>query len=523
VTIASVVVSAVLRGFAAALAGLFLVCGLALLDWAITPATGSNAGGLLHGSVVVFAAGHFLPVTVDGSALTIRPLLLALIAVLMVASSASRGRAVRGRTTEAMHGLILALAYAAAVEAVAHYLAPADNVRLTAAPFWIAAVGVILGLATHRTAWNRWWRRTAPAFLAAGVRAGSGAVCLLLGAGGLALAAGLMRSFHAAVKISELVAPSTGAGFGLTLLSLAFLPNAAIAGLGFVTGAGFTIGAGSYSPFGSVPVELPAIPLLAAVPDGAASSRLGMLVLAVPVLIAAVVAWQVDRRLDLRWQRMAAAGTAAVFAGLVVAGLAAVAAGGVAGGPWSSMGVPPLLAGGAVAGVLGTVSLAWTGVAGLRTVPWRAPRAFVAIDALDADEDEAAGGQAGEQAAEPEAADHATTADEADPASQTADEADPDPAEETDPDLAEESDGAEAADDADGVRIAGDADHDGTDSADSADDMGADAVADPVPDAEQEFPGAAARDRRAASGDDVGAADAAASDADEMDGHQRAG
>ena len=371
-TIAYILVSAVLRGVAAALAGLVLLGGLALLVWAITPTTGSHAGGLLRSSTVVYAAGHFLPVTVAGTALTIRPLAVSLIAVLVVASAASRGKAVRGRTVEAVHGLVLAVAYAATVDLVARYLVPSQDVQLTAAPLLVACLGVVLGLATHRTAWNRWWRRAAPRFLRAGVRGGVAAVCILLAAGAAAVAVGLAASFRDAVQVNGLVAPGPGDGFGLALLSLAFLPNAVVAGLGYLSGAGFVIGAGSYSPFGSAPVELPAIPVLTAAPDAQASSPGGLVMLAVPVLAGIVVALWIDRRLGLRWQRMAAAAIASGFTGLVVAGLAAAARGGVAGGPWASTGVPPLLAGGAVGGVLALVSLAWTGVAGLAGVPWRA-------------------------------------------------------------------------------------------------------------------------------------------------------
>jgi hypothetical protein len=204
------------------------------------------------------------------------------------------------------------------------------------------------------------------------VRGGAAVVCILLAAGAAAVAVGLAASFRDAVQVNGLVAPGPGDGFGLALLSLAFLPNAVVAGLGYLSGAGFVIGAGSYSPFGSAPVELPAIPLLTAAPDAQASSPGGLVMLVVPMLAGIVVALWIDRRLGLRWQRMAAAAIASGFAGLVVAGLAAAAGGGVAGGPWASTGVPPLLAGGVVGGLLALVSLAWTGVAGLARVPWRA-------------------------------------------------------------------------------------------------------------------------------------------------------
>lgn len=450
------VASAILRAAAAVASGLLLVGGLALLLWAVTPGSGSDATGLLGGSVVAFAAGHFLPVSIGGVAVTVHPLLLTVIAVAVVASSAGRARPVRGRTLEALHGAVFAGAYAVLTQQVTAILAPAGAVRPgLLAPLCVAVVGVLLGIALHRTAWNRWWRRWAPHWLRAGLRAGLAATCLLLAAGALAVVAGLATSFSDATAIARLAAPSAGDGFGLLLLCLAFLPNAVVAGVGYVSGAGFTIGGGSFSPLVAQTTDLPAIPLLAAVPGGAVS-RSELVALAAPVAAAVLIAVVACRLLATRRERLAASVLGAGIAGLVVAGLAAAARGGVAHGPWESTGVPPLLAGGLVAGVLLVIAVAWSAVSGLRSVAWAPPRAAEGRRRTSA----AGGGRAADRTvgdtavdAEGDSVDDRTSGDEADADGQDRDLVDatgtaPSDADVTGDDVTENADEDDAADNA---------------------------------------------------------------------------
>jgi hypothetical protein len=373
-TIAATLLSAVLRAAAAVLSGLLLVGGLALLLWAVTPDTGADATALLRGGVVAFGAAHFLPVSIGGVPLTLHPLMLTLIAVGVLASSAGRGRMVHGRLLEAVHAVVLTVGYAALVNAAIWWLSPPGAVRLSAAPAGLAAVAVLLGLALHRTSWNRWWRRVAPVWARVGLRAGGAAACVLAAAGTLAVVVGLVVSFRDASAVARLTAATAGDGFGLFLLCVAFLPNAAAAGIGYVTGAGFTVGGGSYSPLLVRPTELPAVPLLAAAPEQVTVPRMALLAFAGPLLAAVLVAVVVIRRVPTRRDRLIAAGLASLVAGGLVAAGTAAARGGVAGGPWATTGVPALLAGGLTAALLGVVSVTWTGLAGLRAVPWGSAR-----------------------------------------------------------------------------------------------------------------------------------------------------
>ncbi len=364
------VVSAALRAGAAAIALLLLCGGAALLLWSVTPDAGPDSVEMLRGSVAALASAHFLPVSVGAVPITLRPLMLTAIAVAMIATSAGRGRPVRGRLLEALHGFVFALCYAVFLDVVVALAAPPGTVEPgLAAPLCVAAVGVLAALALHRTAWNRWWRRAAPIWVQAGLRGGLAAAGLLGAAGALALAAGLVAGLSDAAAIARLAGDSLGAGFGQLLLGLAFLPNAAVAGAGYLTGAGFAVGNSMYSPFAVASADLPAVPLLAAVPNGAGSSAM-LLAFAAQIAAAAVAAVTVLRALAVRRDRLLASLLAALGSGLALAGLAAAARGGVAGGPWQSTGVPVLLAGGLTAGIVLLVSAAVCGAAGGRRVPW---------------------------------------------------------------------------------------------------------------------------------------------------------
>ncbi|MGK5632957.1 cell division protein PerM, partial [Streptomyces sp. URMC 123] len=130
-----------------------------------------------------------------------------------------------------------------------------------------------------------------PLMLGAGRGALAGTAVLLGGgavvaAGSLALHAGAAgRSFAA------LSQPWSGR-FAVLLLALALVPNACGWAAAYVLGPGFTLGAGSVvRPVGAVAhPDLPAFPLLAALPEEGPGTPLTWLVLLVPVLAGLAVA-----------------------------------------------------------------------------------------------------------------------------------------------------------------------------------------------------------------------------------------
>ncbi|MFJ6198454.1 DUF6350 family protein [Micromonospora sp. NPDC092111] len=182
--------------------------------------------------------------------------------------------------------------------------------------------------------------RAAPV-LRDGVRTGLVAGLLLLGAG--SGAAGLAVATGGGDAADMIGAYRTGVAgqAGITLVSLAYAPNATVWSTAYLLGPGFAVGTGTAVRTSEVSVgSLPAVPLVAGLPSGPVDG-LGAALLAVPVLAGMTAGWLLGRRL-LRADAEDRAGSGwpallgpAALAGPVVGlvvGLAAAASGGALGG-----------------------------------------------------------------------------------------------------------------------------------------------------------------------------------------------
>jgi hypothetical protein len=179
------------------------------------------------------------------------------------------------------------------------------------------------------------------------------AVALAADAGGYAALAGSLGG--------------SGAGaVGLLVLGVLLLPNAAVAAIGLAAGPGFAVGSGTLvSVHGVTLGAVPALPLLAALPDTQAVPLLAFASQAVPALAGLVAGATLGRRLDHGGSVVA--GLWGVLAGLLlglVCGLFAWVAGGSLGdGAMAGVGAPPVATGLAVAlqaGVAGALAAAVT-------------------------------------------------------------------------------------------------------------------------------------------------------------------
>jgi len=392
-----VLLAAMLRAALIAVSGLVLVVGVALLLWAVTPATGSEPTSLLRGGVGAFASAHLMPVTIGTATLTLPPLLLTLLFGGFLAAGVARGRVVAdGPVAEAASAVLGAAAYTAVVLGAVYLGAPAGAVDLRDG--WraglFALVAAAIGTAVRGTAWRARWIGGTPHWLQVGVRTGVAGLMMLVAGGAVLLVVALVRSFTAAAAVGEVAAPTAGDAFGMAVLGLVYLPTAVLAATGYAAGPGFQIGAGTYSPLGSHGVELPAVPLLAAVPPTGAPHPSGLLVFLVPVIAAIVVGMSVARRLATRSERLLGAGTAGIIAAGVLTSLLAVAGGGVTGSTWAHLGVPLGWYAVAVAIEVAVPAMACTGVAGWTGGPWRPALS----DTADNVEDAAASAQAADAA-----------------------------------------------------------------------------------------------------------------------------
>ncbi len=147
----------------------------------------------------------------------------------------------------------------------------------------------------------------------------------------------------------------SGAGLlGLLALGALLLPNAAAAALGLAAGPGFSIGSATVVSVHGVSLgPVPALPLLAALPDTQAVPLLAFASQAVPALAGLVTGTALGRRMGPDDGGTVSAGLWGILAGVllgVASGLAVAAAGGSLGdGALADVGAPPLATGLAVA------------------------------------------------------------------------------------------------------------------------------------------------------------------------------
>lgn len=375
----SPVLAAVAGGVVAAGSMVLLCVAVALAGWFAADAgrygdtrdatrVGADAWLLAHG------AGLRL----DTATLTVVPLgltLLCAVATYRVGRWVSATAALAGAPADLRAVLtatgVLATVYAlvAMVTAVlaAHPRAESDLLGALVGGFLLALVagggGLLVG-----TGWGRTLAAGLPAWARA-VAAGAAATMLLVvAAAAFLVGAALLVDFGtAATVLSRLHADGPG-GLMYTVVGVAFVPNAVLLGGAYLLGPGFAVGAGTVvSPTAVVLGPLPAFPLVAALPDHAATPAWTTALLGVPVLLGVVGAGLAGRqvpapRLDAGALRGLGAGLLAAV-GLTL--LVSLAGGAVGPGRMAAVGAaaPATLLAAAAScgggGLVGGVAAAW--------------------------------------------------------------------------------------------------------------------------------------------------------------------
>jgi hypothetical protein len=172
--------------------------------------------------------------------------------------------------------------------------------------------------------------------------------------------------------LSRSLGGAAAGALGLLGIELLLLPNAAAAVLGLAAGPGFVVGSGTIvSVHGVTLGAVPALPLLAALPDTQAVPLLAFVSQAVPALAGLVAGITVARWFSDRDGGSVVAALSGILAGIVLGALSCAlvwAAGGSLGnGDLSVVGAPALSTGIAVAGQSGIAAAIAAGV-----TRWRA-------------------------------------------------------------------------------------------------------------------------------------------------------
>ncbi|MBW0116474.1 cell division protein PerM, partial [Pseudonocardia abyssalis] len=307
----------------------------------LTAGAGISIDGAFAAAIPLWLAAHLIPLVLGGQPLSVLPLLPTVVVVGVVAAGA--GWAVRrlGGRWRADAGAVLAT-FAGAHSAVAvlgSALLP-RAAEVAAAP-WAALVssGLVAGGAATIGVVRVCGRPSdhrIPAWTGDALRSGAVALTGLLALGALALFAALLLGAPAVGEAYADLAPGLGAGVGVTLLALAYLPNAVIGGLSWVAGPGFTVGTAVVSPFGVTAGEPSVFPLLAALPAGSPPVW-AALVLAGPIAVGVLTGIVARRSGD---DAMPVAGVAVAGATVVVGLLGALAGGRLAAGPYDPVRIP---------------------------------------------------------------------------------------------------------------------------------------------------------------------------------------
>jgi Family of unknown function (DUF6350) len=312
----------------------------------LTAGGGLSPDGAFAAAIPLWLAAHQIPLVLQGQPLSALPLLTtaAVLAVALVGASWAVRR-LGGRFRSDAGAVLASIAGAhAAVAVLGSALLPAAA-AVSAAPWaamtggaLVAGTGAALGVVRACGVPVEWSARV-PAWGRAGTRAAGVALVALLTAGALVLLVALVLGAPSVADGYRLLAPGAGAGFGLTLLVLAYFPNAVVAATSWVLGPGVAVGTATASPFAAFPGSPSHFPLLAAVPTTPPPAW-ALLVLLLPVA-AGVLAGLTCRRAVDGPDRLPAAVTATALTALAMGLLAALAGGRLAAGAFDPVRMPP--------------------------------------------------------------------------------------------------------------------------------------------------------------------------------------
>ncbi len=352
--------------------GVVVCVGLVVAGWVSDPAAdtawpqavrlGVSAWLLAHlghigvTSEVATSTSPADPLTVVPGLLSLPPLLLVLLAAWPAWRAATR---IADRCRPVRAGvllLVLAAGYAAAAWALAWAV---DTPVVSPVPTACAAgAGVLALLAAgpavlrrHADALLVRLPRHVAAQVSRVVAAAGVAVVTWLLAAAVLVSVGLLTHLSTVADVHTSLAPGPGGGVLLLLLQVAFLPVAVVWAGAVLAGPGTWLVSAHLGPAGSTVVDLPAVPLLAALPSPGAFPLWAFLAPLTVVVAGAVGAWHAHRDPSSRdttlGERAGDAVAVAALAGVGALGLGWLSAGSL--GPWQPLGPDPALLGGAVA------------------------------------------------------------------------------------------------------------------------------------------------------------------------------
>ncbi len=322
-----VTLSAVVAAGACLLTGLVACTALSVVGW--LAATFGGTSGAVRAGALAWLAAHKTSVAIPGGHFSVAPLGLTLVIVVCL----YRGGRYAARISAAdltgdlvTASAVLAITYGAGAALVA-VLASDDRFGVQALSAFVAAGSVALvagtaGVLAESGAGEDILDAT-PDWLRDAVPAGLAAAAALFVAGGLMVVLSLALRFGTASDLIESLNPGPVGAVVLFAVCAVMVPNAIVYAVAFLAGPGFQVGTGTVvAPTGVELGRLPALPLLAALPeDGATPTYLMVLTAAVPFLAGIAAGLVLARRARQAAYRNTPVGWHGLIARALVAGV----------------------------------------------------------------------------------------------------------------------------------------------------------------------------------------------------------
>jgi hypothetical protein len=258
--------------FGPAVLALVIVAAVTLLQLLIA---NSDMTGALGAIASMWLGVHLVPISIGGRELGVLPLLPAMLMVWATARSTARATSansswlvVRWVVASALGGPLLMTAIALAVihdaSTVITELQTPSALRAFSSVLVVHAIGAAIGV------WSRLGRRALaasplPNWLDDSVRAATAGVLALFGLSGLVTAGSLVVHWSTMQELYG-ITDSIFGQFSLTVLSALYAPNVIVGTSAVAVGSSAHLGFATFSSFTVFGGDIPALPVLAAVP-----------------------------------------------------------------------------------------------------------------------------------------------------------------------------------------------------------------------------------------------------------------
>jgi hypothetical protein len=323
--------------FGPSLVALVVVAAVVLLQLLIA---NSDMTGALGAIASMWLGVHQVPVSISGSALGVMPLLPALAMVYGTARTTAAATTTtswfvtRWVVASALGGPILIAALCLAVvhdaASVLTQLQTPDALRAFGGVFVVHAIGAVIGVGS-RSGRRLLYASRLPDWLPDAVRAAAAGVLALMGLSGVVVAGSLVVHWSAMHELYS-ITDSVFGQLSLTVLSVLYVPNVMVGAAAVAVGSSAHVGLATFSPFTVFGGDVPALPILAAVP----TPPLGPIWVAL-MIVAAVAAVALGQQCARRPLPVFAALAKVVLAAAMAAGVMALL-GFAGGGPLGNFG-----------------------------------------------------------------------------------------------------------------------------------------------------------------------------------------